>query len=91
MFGNDKAPNTHMKQILSTFRTWDVDNPYGYVILWDEDTQEKMAVKSNVIYPYFYDGMIITVSDQELKATIEANNKNTQDIDKVFNIIGGVS
>jgi len=70
-----------MYQILSTFRTWDIGNPYGYVILYDELTGEKMSVKSDMLYPYMYGGMLVECNIKELNETIEANTKNSKDLE----------
>lgn len=89
--GSKSRTYLKMYQILATFRTWDVDNPYGYVILYDEMTEEKMAVKSDMVYPYLYGGMIVECNLKEINETIEANTKNASELQSAKAILEGAT
>lgn len=76
----EKPKRSYIKsyQILLTFRTWDIDNPHGYVILYDELSGEKMAIKSDVFYPYFFSGDINEISQKDMQTMFAENQKNLE-------------
>jgi hypothetical protein len=81
MFNQTRTPKRgYLKayQILHTFRTWDVDNPYGYVILYNEETGEKMAIKSDINFPYFFNGELMEISQKEMQEMFSANQTNLE-------------
>jgi hypothetical protein len=76
-------------QILHTFRTWDVDNPFGYVILYNEETGEKMAIKSDINFPYFFNGELMEISQRELEQMFAANSQNLEVMSVVIKEVTG--